>query len=381
MELQEVQELLKRYRSGQCSAGEKAMLESWYNDQVKDQQQPIRSVNFEATQEEVWQRILKITGPAVLPKTRRSYYKWPAVAAAVLLCLSLSLYFFTGKKYQETNQITQYPDAGAIQPGANKAYLTLANGKKISLTDAKNGQLASLPGIEVTKTSDGQLIYKVTENPATNLAVAYNTIETPRGGQYQVLLPDGSKVYLNAASSLKYPVNFSSLKERRVELRGEAYFEVVHNPSLPFKVNTGRQIVEVLGTHFNISSYTDEPAIKTTLVSGSVKITDGAETALLKPGQQAIVAAKGPITVNNGVDLEEVTSWKNGMFQFNQADLKAVMRQISRWYDVDVTFEGKVPLDHFYGKVPRNAKIAEVLGILEASGINFKIEGKRIIVK
>jgi ferric-dicitrate binding protein FerR (iron transport regulator) len=208
----------------------------------------------------------------------------------------------------------------------------------------------------------------------------YNTISTPKGGQYQVTLSDGSKVWLNAASSLRFPATFSG-KERKVELTGEGYFEVAHNKKMPFHVTVNDLDVEVLGTHFNINAYADESAIKTTLLEGSVKVVKGNETKIIEPGEQAsVTTSEDEINVKQQVDLEQVVAWKNGIFQFERADIESVMRQISRWYDIDVDYHGRVS-EHFGGTISRDVNISDVLKMLEMTGgVNFKIDGKKVIV-
>lgn len=329
---------------------------------------------------------------------KKTVYRWSiSVAAAIMIIAGAGLFYYPQKRisHPTANHITN-----DIAPGGNKAVLTLANGKKISLTDADNGTLAEQAGIRITKTADGQLVYEVrhleggrSERSLHAVEMTYNTIETPRGGQYQLILPDGSKVWLNAASSLKYPVSFASFKERKVELNGEAYFEVAKDKSHPFVVNTDKQVVEVLGTHFNINSYEDEEAVKTTLIEGSVhvfvnsgtvgksdKIDEAAQNAgiVLKPNQQSIL--RGNDFNVKKVNTEESIAWKNGFFNFTHADLETVMRQLSRWYDVDVVYEGEIPPETFTGKVYRDMNLSKVLEILTYARVNFRIEGKKMII-
>jgi transmembrane sensor len=236
-----------------------------------------------------------------------------------------------------------------ISPGGNIATLTLADGRKISLTDAKNGQLAEQSGIKISKTADGQLVYNITNAENSSLSLSYNTIETPPGGQYQVILPDGSKVWLNSASSLRYPVRFTG-NERKVEISGEAYFEVAHNSKMPFRVINSNQIVEVLGTHFNIMAYPDESSTNTTLLEGSVRIIKENKSKIISPGQQTRVK-NGDIDVAS-VDVTQVTAWKEGYFMFKNEDIQSIMRQISRWYNLEVKYQGDIPEKVFGGRYP-----------------------------
>jgi hypothetical protein len=276
-----------------------------------------------------------------------------------------------------------------IKAGGNKAILTLDNGSKIILDDAINGVIAKQMGIRISKTSDGQLIYTQTE--ADTMAagakiLVYNTIETPIGFQYRINLPDGSKVWLNASSSLRYPVIFKG-NERLVELTGEAYFEVTHNDKMPFMVKAAGQVVEDLGTHFNINAYSDEPGIRTTLLEGRVRVKQIAThtSKEIIPGQQTLLTNE-IFTVAN-VNIEQVIAWKDGLFVFDHTDLRALMRQISRWYNLQIVYEGNVKNDVFFGEVDRKYSLDEVLKVFELGGLHFRIEGspsgnqqKRLIV-
>lgn len=301
-----------------------------------------------------------------------------ATAASILLIATFSFIYFGNKR------ATQEVEVGIVDvfPGSNKAVLTLSNGKKISLTDAENGQLAEQSGVRVSKTKDGMIVYSTVEN-SKNYS-AYNTIETPRGGEFQVVLPDGSKVWLNAASSLKYPLSFGALKERKVELSGEAYFEVVHNKSQPFRVATSGQTVEVLGTHFNVNSYADEKKTTTTLEEGSIKVYNKRQAETIKPGEQTLLNRNGDIVVQEA-DLQTALAWKNGKIKFRDADIKTIMRQISRWYDIEVEYQGDLPERSFNGGVDRTAKLSSLLKILELNNIHFTIQrdsnSKKLIVK
>jgi transmembrane sensor len=312
------------------------------------------------------------------------YYQKYAIAAMFLIVSCITFYLYTLKTTPPIKNVkVHYKD---IPPGSNKAFLTLANGQRITLNDADVGALALEQGAEISKTNNGQLIYQYKESADKTIRTRYNTIEIPKGGQYEIRLPDGTKVWLNAATILKYPTCFTSLKERRVELNGEAYFEVAHNKKQPFKVVTGKQVIEVLGTHFNVNSYTDEPAIETTLLAGSVKISpSGADynfpTAIITPGQQASFL-NHKISIQK-IDTEEVMSWKNGDFVFKSKDFKAVMRSIARWYNVDVVYENNFSVDMLPGGwISRKNNISTVLEMIESTGkVHFKIEGRSIMVK
>jgi hypothetical protein len=273
-----------------------------------------------------------------------------------------------------------------LPPGRNKAILKLADGSEIVLDDSRKGEIAHQQNISINKTQNGQVIYQLddTNTPtrqSNQTVIQYNTIQTPRGGQYEVVLPDGTRAWLNAASSLKYPVLFSG-NERRVELNGEAYFEVAKDASKPFFVKTASQTIQVLGTHFNVNSYTDEQSVKTTLLEGSVKINFNNLNAGIKlsPGEQAVNHA-GNVAIIHNADVDEALAWKNGKFLFRNTDLQTIMRQLSRWYDVDVEYEGKTIIRHYKGRISRNVPVSQVFEILKTSGLNFIIDGRKIIVK
>lgn len=296
-----------------------------------------------------------------------------AVAAVLLLSLSCGLLFF---RYQQKGPQPLPNLAGNdILPGSNKAFLTLSDGTKISLSDLSNEKLIEQAGVKISKGKDASLIYTVMPAPGTKLA--YNTISTPRAGQYQVNLPDGTKVWLNAASSLRFPTNFTASRERRVELVGEAYFEVAKDAVKVFKVSSAQQEVAVYGTHFNISSYPDEQDSRTTLIEGSVSVNG----KRLLPEQQSIVTAESLKIVP--ADIETVMAWKMGYFRFDEESLGNIMKKVSRWYDVEVDFEDpKVQSLEFGGIVSRSEKLSKVLRMLELStAMSFKLEGNKVIIK
>lgn len=301
-----------------------------------------------------------------------------SVAASLIALMSIGGYLFTNKNTTDSQTLTT-----DFSPGSNKAILTLSDGTTINLDDARDGKLASQGNIAVNKTHDGELYYDASKTSKAEAGAkpTYNTITTPRGGQYQVKLADGTKVWLNSVSSISFPTAFSG-RDRQVKVTGEVYFEVARNKAMPFIVHSGNQLVEVLGTHFNINSYDDEPDVKTTLLEGAVKVRhlNNGFTALLKPGQQAISKASGPITVKKA-DLEQAVAWKNGLFQLNDVNIETIMRQASRWYDVDVVYQGKIPERKFSGKIKRNVKASEFLQMLTYFNVRFSTEGRKIIVK
>lgn len=305
------------------------------------------------------------------------YKKWlPAAAAAVLLLAIATVgwqYYHTTKNTRPVPALVEArPD---VLPGGNKASLTLANGATILLDSTANDAIPSQGATKVIRVN-GQLKYDAGQ--ATNTAVVYNTLTTPRGGQFKIELPDGTLVWLNAASSLRFPTAFNGA-DRTVILNGEGYFEVAHRDNMPFKVQLGNGMVEVLGTHFNVMAYQNETNVKTTLLEGAVKVTHQSHTVRLAPGQQASWAADGNI-ITGPADIEEAVSWKEGYFQFNRAPLADVMRQLQRWYNVEVRYEGNVAKREFWGKIPRNVKLSEALKILELSNIPYSMRGDTIII-
>ena len=302
--------------------------------------------------------------------------RWWAAAAIILLLFTGAYLWMTRHKNEQSLAAGSKPLQHDVLPGGNKAILTLANGQKIMLDSAANGTLVQQGNTKVIKLANGQLAY--TPAGKDKGVVLYNTMTTPRGGQYKIQLPDGTDVWLNAASSVTYPTAFTGA-DRRVTITGEVYFEVAKDKAKPFRVNVNEVKVEVLGTHFNINSYGDETAIKTTLLEGSVKITAGKDNRMLKPGEQAQVAQQR-VTIVNNADLGQVMAWKNGLFNFNKLSLREVLRQLSRWYDVEVVYQGDVTPRKFGGEIQRDLNLSEVLDGLRETGIHFSIDGKKLVV-
>ncbi|MDP2414706.1 FecR family protein [Daejeonella sp.] len=365
--MKEAKELLEKYKSGKCSPREKLLLQKWFHHLNEDELTGLTETDLKAAKKEFRKKI------AAEISTSSLHTLWPRVisAAAIIIIISIGTLFYLDyiKKSKVKHVISEAQND--ISPGGNIATLTLADGRKISLTDAENGQLAEQSGIKISKTADGQLVYSISNSKNSSQSLSYNIIETPPGGQYQVVLPDGSKVWLNSASSLRYPVRFSG-NERKVEISGEAYFEVAHNSKMPFRVINRSQIVEVLGTHFNIMAYPDESSTNTTLLEGSVRIIKENKSKVISPGQQTRVK-NGDIDVAS-VDVTQVTAWKEGYFMFKNEDIQSIMRQISRWYNLEVKYEGPIPEKVFGGKISRTRNVSEVLEILESTGsIRFKI--------
>lgn len=264
-----------------------------------------------------------------------------------------------------------------VPPGGNKAILTLADGSTVALDDVQNGNITQQGNMRVVK-QNGKLAYESTG--AQSKQTLYNSIATPRGGQYQVTLPDGTKVWLNAASSIRYPTTFTGA-ERRIELSGEAYLEVAKNAKQPFIVQVPRGEVHVLGTNFDIMAYKEEDVLKTTLLEGSVKFKSGNSSSILKPGQQSRLTTDGQLTVADDVNLDEVVAWKNGVFHFENASIERVMRQLSRWYDVEIEYQRPPGSGSFHADMPKNTNLSMALKALELTGkVHFRIEGKKVIV-
>lgn len=311
--------------------------------------------------------------------------RWGWAAASVILLLGMGIYFWTAdRKASSAIEASAKMD---IPPGKDGAILTLADGRQVVLDSLKNGLVAMQNGVQAT-IRNGELVYDA--SGAGEDALMYNTMSTPKGRQFSLLLPDGTRVWLNAASSIRYPTMFTG-KERRVEITGEAYFEVarIFSPrsgegNIPFRVNVdNRAEVEVLGTHFNINAYKNEGNIHATLMEGSVKVMNGnADGFILKPGQQALVPATGAVQLINNVDLDKVMAWKNGLFYFEGLSLEEAMRQLERWYDIEVVYEGAVPNIRFGGKMSRDVSLGGLLQMLSDSQLKFRIEeGRRLIVQ
>jgi transmembrane sensor len=313
-----------------------------------------------------------------------------AVAASVIILLSVGAYFTLVR--DNTPLIINKDIKNDVPPGGNKALLTLANGRVIRLEDAPVGLLVNQGAFKISKSADGSVVYENNRNEELVLdhQQEFNIISTPKGGKYKVILPDGSKVWLNAASSLKYPTRFSS-EERTVQLTGEAYMEIntvynrVNRRSVkkPFRVVSGHQLVEVLGTHFNINNYNEEKIAKTTLFEGSIKVSDTGRrnSRKISPGEQCFLSPTGELKVLHQADLQEAVAWKDDIFRFNDTDIASIMRQISRWYNVDVRYQGEVPKDHLTGYISQKVPVSSVLKMLEeTSGLTFTIRGRHVIV-
>jgi ferric-dicitrate binding protein FerR (iron transport regulator) len=369
------EDLLRRYHNGQVSEEEKAWVETWYL-----QTQP--NAGADDLSDDVLEHDRQQSLDALLQdiNTPRPARLWPrlAAAAAVIVMILAGIYALNNRHKAQQIIAANKPVTHDFAPGSNKVILTLSNGSKVELSDAKKGKVADESGTLINKTADGQISY-AKQAGADHLKnqQLFNTAATPRGGQYQLVLSDGTRVWLNAASSVKYPVEFSG-QERKIELTGEAYFEVAHDQKRPFRVVSNGQVVEVLGTHFNINAYDNEQAVKTTLLQGSVRIITGANSQMIKPGEQAQLK-RGAVTVKD-VDTDEAVAWKNGFFNFNDADVGTVMRQLTRWYDLEVKYEGSIPQRQFTGEISRNVTARQILDILSFKKIHYRIDGNTIVI-
>ncbi len=370
MDEQELKDLLIRYQAGNATEEEKAFLENWYNQYRATNQDDYTLNERLADAEAIWNDLQPVF------KEAKKFSLWPRIAAAasILLMLSFGGYFLLHKP--QPPQIAQIQPVD-IKPGSKKAILKLSNGKEISLTDAQAGTIAKQGNTMVTKTTDGQVVYSKQEETAPAETV-YNTITTPRAGYYPLKMADGTIAILDAQSSIRYPVTFNGT-DRTVEITGQVYFEVKHDAAHPFKVIVRGQTIEDIGTTFNINAYEDEPVIRTTLVEGGIKLRKGDRSVLLKPGQQALTAGY-MITVKEA-DTEEAIAWKNGQTSFKNGNVQEIMREVSRWYDVEITYEGIIPEQSFTGGIPRNSNLSSVLKVLQLNNIHFATEGRKIIMK
>ena len=312
-------------------------------------------------------------------RINRSILHWISAAAAVLLLVGISLLYFKTSGTSTNHQQAHNTNTEG-KPGRTAATLILSGGERVELSNVANGKIADQTGVVIFKTAQNGLVYKPTNNNSTNSQ--NNTVLTNDGEQYTVDLPDGTKVWLNAASSLKFPTSFHSISERIVELTGEAYFEVAKDSAHPFIVKTDKQEIRVLGTHFNVNSYAEEGLTKTTLLEGSVKIVptnDANPVTILKPGQQAQLSTD--ILKVEKVDLSEGIAWKNGDFNFENEEFSSVLNQISRWYNVDIIDDGKHNGLKLSGMVSRSKSLSTVLQALENTAkVNFKVEGRKVTV-
>jgi ferric-dicitrate binding protein FerR (iron transport regulator) len=326
--------------------------------------------------------ILKKIEPApVIPlEAGSSRVNWHRVAAAILILALGAASYFAFRGSEPSKEWVTAPKelpGNDVEAGTHKAILTLANGTQIELDDKTKGQLV-IPGMGSVTNNDGKLVY---DNPSVETnEMVYNTLSSARGQSYSLVLSDGSKLWLNAASSVRFPVVFSG-EERKVDITGEVFFEVAKDARKPFKVKVKDMEIEVLGTRFDINTYPDELTVNTTLIEGAVKVSANNSEVRLSPGQQSQLLSNGNLQVVKNVNTDEIVAWKDGYFHFENADLHSILRQFSRWYDIEVVYEGELKNRKFLAIVSRNSSLASVLKMLNANNVQFRIEGKKLIVQ
>lgn len=373
-----LQELEEKWLNNTITPEEAREYAEWYNRHQDDPVYIPSSVAKDEAEHEqrMLQQVRRRVGlePGVI-NIRRRIVRWTA-AAAVLALVVAGVYLLRPVSSPPVI-VEKQPLLNDKEPGRKGAVLTLSDGSEVVLDSLGDGQIATQGGTRVVM-QGGSLAY-TTAAAATSMT-AYNTITTPTARTFQLALPDGTKVWLNAASTLRFPVAFTG-KERKVEVTGEAYFEVSHDASRPFIVKADDADVRVLGTHFNIMAYRDEKEIKTTLLEGAVRFSRSSKSVLLKPGQQSAAGSNGPGRPEN-VETDEVVAWKNGYFDFRGASLEVIMRQVARWYDVEVAYEGKDHKEMFFAEIPRNSRMSDVLKALELTGkVRFRLQGTVLTVQ
>jgi len=386
-----IEYLLQKYAANNCT--KKELLELFELINLQDNDADLRNAMQAIWQnvgdtdtipaidkEKVFSSIISQATPG--KKNANWWQQWGRLAAAAVLFAAIaSTVFFITNIRNEKPVIANTPSKGDVAPGHNGAVLTLSNGQKIVLDSAGNGVLVKDGEVDVLKNGN-----EITYRGKTD-EIVYNTVSTSKGNQWQLRLPDGTKVWLNASSSISYPLNFAA-GERSVDVTGEAYFEVVHNSKQPFRVHVKNAsgnggTIEDIGTSFNVNAYDDEPVVKTTLVEGIVKLSaDGKNGVFLKPGQQAVVSGRSANTkILDNVDTDDATAWKDGLFKFNDGNVETIMRQIGRWYNVDIVYEGTIPMKQIYGTASRNTNLSSILKVLYLSGVHVELTGDKVIVK
>lgn len=397
MQAEQIKEFLSKYEAGTYSEAEHQAFNEWLKtapieevDEIAEAYK-ITTVNRESSSMENSELVSKMEAALDQYDLGRQQKKpiagrvvfmnnFKRVAAAVIIiAIGAGVYFtFFNKSNRQVpggNELAETKDVKP--PSSTKAFITLSDGSKVYIDSAANGTIATDGNVNVSKLSDGQIAY----SNSSEAKVMINTLTVPKGSKpMKLLLADGTEMWLDAATTVSYPNIFIG-KERKVELiTGQVYFEVAHNAAMPFKVKKGNSEVEVLGTHFNLNAYEDEALMKVTLLEGSVRVRRQESEVVIKPGQQVQLAVSGELRVSSAVDLDAVMAWKNGLFNFNNADLEMVMRQLARWYDVEVMYQGSIPKRSFGGEMQRDLNLSDVLKILEKNNVHFKIEGKRLIV-
>jgi len=365
--------LLVRFNKGISSPEENLSVDRAFNEFAKSAPEDLSDFDAGELRSRIWGKVLSSTGRTT-PVRKRLWARIAIAATVATFVLGAGLFYFSNRSEKAVPSDAYMND---VHPGKQGATLTLANGQKILIKDALTGNIASQNGVKISKTATGEIIYELTD--AKSETLQYNTLSTSIGEQTQVRLPDGSLVFLNAASSLEYPTSFAKAKIRSVTLTGEGYFEIAKDKAHPFIVKTNQQEVRVLGTHFNVNSYRDEFLTRTTLLEGSIRVSAGNHVRIIKPGEQSMLRDNG-LTVKQ-VNIESVVAWKNKTFKFEDEKIGDIMRILSRWYDIDVIYEGTPTDESFVGEISRNKNISQVLKMLEKTGlVHFRIQGKKITV-
>lgn len=385
----ELQQLFRRYKEGGATPGEiktlmemlkkpgmEGVIKELLGQEIEELEQKPVPEGIDLSEERIKEILGQILAEPQIPviklqdhTARRNVWRYVAAAVVVLAVGAGALLIM--RKTNPGQPVARQEIKTDIPPGHDGAILTLADGRTIVLDNTQNGKVT-----DVAVKNGSQLSYA----DAGAVKVEYNTMSTPRGRQFTLVLADGTRVWLNAASSITYPTAFNG-NDRKVSITGEAYFEVAHDASKPFIVSKGKTSVQVLGTHFNVNAYDDEEAIKVTLLQGSVKVANTVGSVLIKPGEQAALTINHKPETRNHIDLDAVMAWKNGYFNFSNTDLHTVMRQVSRWYDVEVIYEGAISNEEFMGGVPRQENISALLKVLEGTEkVHFKLDGKKVIV-
>ncbi|WP_414617845.1 FecR domain-containing protein [Dyadobacter sp. 32] len=382
-------ELISRYLKGDLSYEEHEQFRNWLEEDVTHKQLVDSLENEEVLANDLhffssvdkgaaWENLTRMINesPRQRPAPVGKYWKYLVAAMLIGMFSYVAFRYTYNDKRSKIAEVEIPIPKNDVLPGGDKATLTLADGSVLSLEDMTNGTVKEENGIKISKI-DGQIVYEILGQKGS-VEITYNTIHTPVGGQYHVVLPDGSKVWLNSESSLHFPTAFSG-SERTVDLTGEGYFEIAKNSGMPFVVQAGETRVKVLGTHFNFMAYANEGASRTTLLEGSVKVSKGTSHRIIAPGEQAVIGDKIQVKY---VDLDEAVAWKNGYFQFESENLKTILRQLKRWYGIEVENEQQIPDLHFTAVISRNTTLSQVLKMLEMSGeLKFKIEGKKISIQ
>ena len=381
-----IDELANKWLKGTITEEEKQDFEDWYNREAEQHPEWTRDLDEQSLRNRLFSHILEKkeikeqAAGKTLSEThhRKQLYKWSSVAAAAVVIFAIGTWFFQRQNPSFQAENKQGNIRIDLPPGREAATLTLADGSLIDLDSTQNGEV-TIQGKTIVNKQGGQVVY-IPPVGKEKLPVLYNTITTSRGNLYQLVLSDSTRVWLNSASSLHFPTAFSG-EARLVELTGEAYFEVAKNATMPFRVKVNGMEVEVLGTHFNINAYADEGAMETTLLEGSVKVKNDKASVLIKPGERAVIRCNETEFSVNEADLDQVMAWQNGFFEFDNTELPAIMRQISRWYNVDIRYEGQPGDKKFGGRISKKLNLGNILTLLEANGVQFALEGETLVVR